>query len=77
MKSNIRKIIFSICLLSFNIIYTRVVLSILKKSELRRLVSDYNSLKLKSKKHNVSEKLKEIEHRYYHETGRNLSDDIS
>jgi len=49
----------------------------LKKSELQKLISDYNLLKLKSKKHDVSEKLKEIEHRYYHETGRNLSDDIS
>jgi len=48
----------------------------LKKSELRKLISDYNLLKIKSKKHNVSEKLKEIEHRYCHETGRKLSDDI-
>jgi len=59
----------------FNIIYTRTVYQ-LKKSELRKLISDYNLLKLKSKKHDVSEKLKEIEHRYYHETGRKLSDDI-
>jgi len=49
----------------------------LKKSELRKLISDYNLLKLKSKKHNVSEKLKEIKHKYYHETGRNIFDDIS
>ena len=39
--------------------------------------SKYEVLKLKSKKHNVSEKLKEIKHKYYHETGRNLFDDIS
>jgi len=77
MKSNIRKTIFNIPLLRFNIIYTRVVLSILKKSELRKLISDYNLLKLKSKKHDMSKKLREIEHRYYHETGRVLSDDIS
>jgi len=48
----------------------------LKKSELRKLVSDYRLLKIKSKKHDVSEQLKEIEHRYFHETGRNISDDI-
>jgi len=48
----------------------------LKKSELRKLISDYTLLKIKSKNHNVSEKLKEIEHRYYHETGRKLTDDI-
>ena len=59
----------------FNIIYTRTVYQ-LKKSELRKLISNYKLLKLKSKKHDVSEKLKEIEHRYYHETGRKLSDDI-
>ena len=63
-------------MLCFNIIYTRIVYT-LKKSELRKLISDYNLLKLKSKKHNVSEKLKEIEHKYYHEMGRNLFDDIS
>tara|TARA_Y100000996_G_scaffold225149_1_gene177104 strand:- start:975 stop:1124 length:150 start_codon:yes stop_codon:yes gene_type:complete len=49
----------------------------LKKSELRKLISHYNLLKIKSKKHDVSEKLKEIEHKYYHETGRKISDDIS
>jgi hypothetical protein len=44
----------------------------MKKSELRRLVSEYSSLKLKVDKrydHKIIEKLKEIEHRYYHETG--------
>jgi hypothetical protein len=49
----------------------------LKKSELRKLVSEYTLLKIKSKKHNVVIKLKEIEHRYFHETGRNIFDDIS
>ena len=48
----------------------------MKKSELRKLLSDYTLLKIKSKNQNVSEKLKEIEHRYYHETGRKLSDDV-
>ena len=60
----------------FNIIYTRTVYQ-LKKSELRKLISDYKLLKLKSKKHDVSEKLKEIEHRYYHETGKKLSDELN
>ena len=44
----------------------------MKKSELRKLVSEYNSLKLKLDKRfdqRIIEKLKEIEHRYYHETG--------
>tara|TARA_B100001123_G_scaffold382245_1_gene453272 strand:- start:27 stop:176 length:150 start_codon:yes stop_codon:yes gene_type:complete len=49
----------------------------LKKSELHKLIFDYTLLKIKSKNHDVSEKLKEIEHRYFHETGRKLSDDIS
>ena len=48
----------------------------MKKSELSKLISDYKLLKIKSKNHNVSEKLKEIEHKYYHETGRKLTDDI-
>jgi hypothetical protein len=41
------------------------------------LISDYNLLKIKLKKHDVATKLKEIEHRYFHETGRNILDDIS
>jgi len=49
----------------------------LKKSELRKLLSDYNLLKIKSKKHDVSVQLKEMEHRYFHETGREISDDLS
>jgi len=63
-------------LICINIIYTTAVLPTLKKSELRKLISDYKLLKIKSKKHDVSEQLKEIEHRYYHETGRKLSDDV-
>ena len=49
----------------------------MKKSELRKLVADWKDLRRMSKNHDVSEKMKEIEHRYYHETGRTLSDDIS
>jgi len=49
----------------------------LKKSELRKLISDYTLLQIKSKKHNVADKLKQIERRYFHETGRNIIDDIS
>jgi len=49
----------------------------LKKSELRKLTSDYALLKIKAKKHDVSVQLKEIERRYFHETGRNIFDDIS
>jgi len=64
-------------MLCFNIIYTTIVQSTLKKSELHKLISDYNLLKIKSKKHDVSEKLRELEHRYFHETGRKLYDDIS
>ncbi|MDC0202252.1 hypothetical protein OAJ97_00860 [Candidatus Nitrosopelagicus sp.] len=48
----------------------------MKKSELRKLISDYTLLKIKSKKHDVNKKLKEIEHRYFHETGRNIFDAI-
>jgi len=63
-------------ILCFNIIYTTIVQSTLKKSELRKLISDYNLLKIKSRKHDVTIQLKDIEHRYFHETGRNIFDDI-
>jgi hypothetical protein len=46
----------------------------LKKSELRRLISDYTLLKITSEKYDVNKKLKEIEQRYFHETGRNIFD---
>ena len=47
----------------------------MKNSELRNLVSNYKEIqarlkKVKNKK--LEEKLKEIEHRYFHETGRYL-----
>ena len=43
---------------------------------MRKLLAEYKLLKQKSQKINDSkllEKIKEIEHRYYHETGNNLS----
>ena len=45
----------------------------MKKSELRRLVAEYKEIKIKYTKtpnNRLKEKLKEIEHRYFHETGR-------
>ena len=52
----------------------------MKKSELRRLVAEYHKIKNKMKKNqnkNLHEKLKEIEHRYFHETGRTILSDIN
>ena len=63
-------------MICFNIIYTQTIQSTLKKFELRKLISDYNLLKIKLKKHDVTTKLKEIEHRYFHETGKNIFDDV-
>ncbi len=51
----------------------------MKKSELRKLVAEYKEIKLKSKKSKnkkLQEKLGQIEHRYYHETGRMLKSDL-
>jgi hypothetical protein len=48
----------------------------MKKSELRKLVIEWKDLKRIAKNHDVSEKLKEIEHRYYHETGIKLEDEL-
>jgi hypothetical protein len=45
----------------------------MKKSELRKLVAEYKEIKLKkSPNKKLKEKLGEIEHRYFHETGRTL-----
>jgi len=47
----------------------------MKNSEIRKLVSDYQEIKNKFKKtpnNKLEEKLKEIKHRYFHETGSNL-----
>ena len=48
----------------------------MKKSEKRKLVDKWKDLKRVSKNHDVSEKLKEIEHRYYHETGTKLEEEL-
>ena len=51
----------------------------MKKTELRKLVAKYKETKLKNKKlhdKKLQDKLEEIEHRYYHETGRSLKLDL-
>jgi len=53
----------------------------MKNSDIRKLISQYKETIIKQKKKNVdsfrlSEKLKNIEHRYYHETGRTLKSDL-
>lgn len=53
----------------------------MKNSDLKKLISQYKEIIIKQKKKNtdsfrLSEKLKEIEHRYYHETGRTLKSDF-
>ena len=48
----------------------------MKKSELRELVVKWQNLKRMSKNHDLSEEIKMIEHRYYHETGRRLEDEL-
>ncbi|QLH08831.1 hypothetical protein [Candidatus Nitrosotenuis sp. DW1] len=54
----------------------------MKKSELKKLVSDYQDLKLKISRRNLpydhalSEKLDEIKHRYFHETGNDIEYDL-
>lgn len=53
----------------------------MKNSDIRKLISQYKETIIKQKKKNtdsfkISEKLKEIEHRYYHETGRILKSDL-
>ena len=51
----------------------------MKKSELRRLVAEYKNIKNKLRKaqnEKLSEKLKEIEHRYFHETGNTILSDF-
>ena len=47
----------------------------MKKSELRKLVAEYKEIKIKLKKsqnEKLKEKLREIEHRYFHEIGKIL-----
>lgn len=51
----------------------------MKKAELKKLIADYKLIKLKIKKSSSEkylDKLKQIEHKYYHETGRNLKNDL-
>ena len=48
----------------------------MKKSELRELVIKWQDLKRRSKNYDLSEEIKMIEHRYYHETGRRLEDEL-
>mgnify|MGYP001205661728 FL=1 len=48
----------------------------MKKSELRELVVKWQDLKRRSKNYDLSEEIKMIEHRYYHETGRRLVDEL-
>ena len=53
----------------------------MKNSELKKLISQHKGIINKQKKKDVdnlkvSVKLKEIEHRYFHETGRTLKSDL-
>jgi len=53
----------------------------MKNSDIKKLISQYKETIIKQTKKNsdrlrLSEKLKEIEHRYYHETGRTLKSDL-
>jgi len=51
----------------------------MKKSELRKLVAEYKETKLRFSKLNnikLKEQLKQLEHRYYHETGRTIKSDL-
>ena len=53
----------------------------MKKSDLRKIISEYRELKQKQGKKNINNKrlvnkIKEIEHRYFHETGRALNSDL-
>jgi len=53
----------------------------MKNSELKKLIIQYKELREKKKKKHVDsfkieEALKEIEHKYFHETGRTLKSDL-
>ena len=51
----------------------------MKKSEFQRLVAEYKETKLKFSKSNnikLKEQLKQLEHRYYNETGRIIKSDL-
>ena len=51
----------------------------MKKSEMRQLLAEYERLKSQAKKNlpqknRILERIQEIEHRYYHETGSKLNE---
>ena len=53
----------------------------MKNSDIKKLISQYKETVIKQKKKNtdnfrLSKKLKEIEHVYFHETGRTLKSDL-
>ena len=54
----------------------------MKKSELKKLIEEYKRLQSQSNKkqssHNqkTTDKLKELAHRYFHETGRDIESDL-
>ena len=48
----------------------------MKKSELKELVAKWKDLKRRSENHDLSKEIKMIEHRYYHEAGRQLEDEL-
>ena len=54
----------------------------MKKSELRKLIEEYKNLKSQSNKKQslcneaLSDKLKELAHRYFHETGEDIESDL-
>lgn len=52
----------------------------MKNSELRRLVARHREIEItfkKNKNEKLIKELKEIEHRYFHETGKNLTLNIN
>ena len=54
----------------------------MKKSELKKLVSEYKNLQLKLAKRGparngiILEKMDDVRHRYFHETGSDLESDL-
>lgn len=49
----------------------------MKKSEIRKLVIEYTEIKKKKNQNkNDIKKLKEIEQRYFHETGKTVQSDL-
>ena len=54
----------------------------MRKSKIRKLISEYKNLKAKydqkgsSQNQKMVDKLQELEHRYFHETGRNITADL-